>query len=517
MFTRIAQRDVKLVSALCVLVASLCCAYTAGAATPASNYRIDSLRYSSGAAVGTCRGWGADADDAGHFYMGCPVMRDLDGNGTGDVQAPALYEMDSAGKVVRIGWLPSEYAFDNGYPIRDVGVSPDGKFAYVSVGPNLDNLGLHPELHYSTGQPLANGATAGSLLRLVRQADGSWAHDPSFKAGPFLIGGNFWAVRYVDVDASGRVYVTVNSYVYEISPTTGQIVSAFGGAITAYPGGPWVEGFDKPEGLAVSADGNTIWIVDQQHQIVQKWRRVGATDWTRDTSILLGTPDAVGDYCETSDHFQSPYDVGVDAAGDVYVLDTTCQRIQRFTSTGRFVQTVWSNAGGDDFNHGFGVNWQGSIVLPIEEDVLVRLDPASRPTAAGGGATPAESPKRSQAQLPLRARARIAIAGRGCSRIAPARRIGTKYVLKDRCARLTGRIVAVRGARMFRVRITTSQARAIYANAVGPVKIWVVGDARTTMRGKLRVGGTATIDGALVAERSGVAVYAMPADRVTIR
>lgn len=353
-----------------------------GAPAAAANYRLDAIRYHTGSAVGSCRGWGGDTDDAGNFYMACPVMRDLDENGSGDVMAPALYEIDISGMVQRIGWLPTEYAFDDISSIRDVGVSPDGKFAYVSIGPPFDNLGANPNIHPRSGTPLANGATAGSVLRLARQADGSWLHDPTWKAGPFLIGGNYWSVRYVDIDTAGRVYVTVNSYVYELSPTTGQQVSAFGGATTTYPGGPWVEGFETPQGIAVAADGQSILIVEQQHQIVQRWRRVGATDWTRDTTFLLGVPSQVGDFCATTTHFQSPYDVAVDAAGDVYVMDTTCQRIQRFTKDGAFVQTVWTNVGGDDMNHGIAVNWQGSILLPIEEDLLVRLDPPQRPAPA---------------------------------------------------------------------------------------------------------------------------------------
>jgi hypothetical protein len=378
-----------LLAAITVVTAELLVPAGAIAATTAPNYRIDPVRYSTGTEMGSCRGWGGDSDAAGNFYMACPVMRDLDGNGTGDVQAPALFELTPTGTVARIGWLPAEYAFDNRYDVRDVAVTPDGRTAYVSTGPVTDNLGTNPNRHPDTGAPLAGGATAGSILRLTRHADGSWQHDPTFKAGPFLLGGNYWAIRSVDVDARGRIYVTVNAYVYELDPATGAIVSSFGGGQTAYPGGPWVEGIDVGKGLVVSEDGSTILVVEQQHHMVQRWRRTGATTWARDTSLLIGVPSQEGDeLCTSNAHLQSPYDVGVDAAGDIYVLDTTCQRIQRFTSTGTFVQTVWTNVGGDDLNHGMAVNWQGSILLPIEEDLLVRLDPPARPPATGGGPRP---------------------------------------------------------------------------------------------------------------------------------
>jgi hypothetical protein len=600
--------------AVCISVL-MTAASPAAAASTAANYRLDAMHYGNGVAVGTCRGWGADADAAGNFYAACPAMRDIDGNGSPDVQAPALYEMDSTGKVTRLGWLPAEYAFNDYYPIRDVGVSPDGNTAYISVGPNLDNLGVRPDLNPTTKQPMANGATVGSILRLVRQPDGSWLHDAAFKAGPFIIGnGNYWAIRYVDVDGNGRVYVSVNAYVYELDPTSGTVVSAFGGAVTAFPGGPWVEGFDKPEGLAVSADGNSIYIVDQQHQIVQRWTRVGATDWTRDTSFLLGIPDQVGDYCATTDHFQSPYDVGVDAAGDVYVMDTTCQRIQRFMSTGAFVQTVWTNTGGDDTNHGLAVNWQGSILLPIEEDVLTRLDPPARPAApaapapvvGGGGAAAAAAPcvdaapptitaveaaartrtrrvkvtvaadddcgithvralgdrlgrgawvdgsslvvplggwngrkrltilARDSAgnlrsrrivvtmllpQPKLRARTNVNRFGRSCSSTDPRRRIHG-YRLVDRCARISGRVLQVRrtsSGMSLQVLIPVGQARALYTNAVGAVKIWVVADRSTRISGRIRARRAVIVDGSLVAERDRTAVHAVPVDRIAAR
>ena len=514
------SRIASMLLAITMLVALLLAAIPAiaRAATAAPNYALQGVTYAGGSPVQTCRGWGGDADDAGNFYMACPVMRDLDGNGTGDQAAPALYEMDPTGKVVRLGYLPTEYAFNDTYPIRDVGVSPDGTAAYVSVGPNTDNLGQNPNLNPTTKQPMANGATTGTLLRLTRQADGSWAHDPSFKAGPYLVGGNYWAVRYVDVDARGHVYVTVNALVYELDPKTGAIVSSFGGgATTAYPGGPWQEGFDKPEGIAVTADGSSMLLVDQQHQIVQRWVRVGATDWRRDTAFLLGVPSQVGDYCQTTDHFQSPYDVAVDAAGDIYVMDTTCQRVQRFTKAGAFVQTVWTNTGGDDWNHGFAVNWQGSVLLPIEEDILVRLDPPAKP------ATPkADVPDAPDTRVTRTARAVVRLAGRGCSAIPPTRRIANpgRYRIADRCAQVSGRVTKLARTRTgwkITVLLPAPTSRAIWTGAAGATTIDVYTDRRTRIRRTVRTGRPVTIVGSVVASRDLRTAWVMAVDSIVGR
>ncbi|MCW2926290.1 MAG: repeat containing protein [Thermoleophilia bacterium] len=587
-----------------LLITMFCAVAGANAATTAANYSSRQLTYSSGATVNTCRGWGGDSDDAGRMYMGCPVMRDTNGDGTGDVGTPALYEMDATGTVRRIGWLPNEYYYNDVYPIRDVGVSPDGSTAYVSTGPNTDNLGQHPEINPTTGAVMANGAKTGTILRLKRAADGSWAYDPSWHAGPFKIGDNYWAARYVDVDAAGRVYVSTNAYVYELSPATGAVVTSFGGATTNGPGGPWVEGFDNAAGVSVAADGRSIYVVDQQFHLVQRWLRVGATDWTRDRSFLLGKDEEGDGLCSTNDHFQSPYDVGVDAAGDVYVLDTSCQRVQRFTKAGAFVQTVWTNTGGDDLNHGFGVSRQGNILLPIEERLLVRSDPpagADAPTTPPANCTDATAPKLTAAsaagstatrtvvvtitatddcavsaarilgpvttgskvwgpslrrtvtltgwngaktlvaqvrdgkgriasrvvritlalpQPTLVARRSVAIAGRGCSAIPPMSRVAgaTTYRLVDRCARIAGRVLKVQrsgSGTAVLVLVPVATARALYANAVGPVQVWAVTDARTRVTRAVRVGRAVSVVGSIVAQRNLRAAYVVPVDVLT--
>ena len=511
---RIRSTNVNPLLAITIACASLLCAPTlAGAATPAPNYASRTVTYAGGSPVNSCRGWGGDSDDAGNFYMACPVLRDLDGNGTGDAQAPALYELDSQGQVVRLGYLPSEYAFDDRYSIRDVGVAPDGSAAYVSVGPSSDNLGANPNLNPTTKQPMPNGATSGSLLRLTRQPDGSWLHDPTFKAGPFLLGDSYWAVRYVDVDAAGHVYVSSNSYVYELDPKSGATISQFGGAQTASIGGPWIEGFEVPEGLAVSADGSSILIVEQRHQLVQRWKRVGATDWVRDTTILLGVPSQVGDYCGTNDHFQSPYDVGTDAAGDIYVMDTTCQRVQRFTSAGAFVQTVWTNAGGDDWNHGFAVNWQGNVLLPIEEDILIRADPPAKP---------APKPDEPDAPAPRLVRGVVRMPGSGCSRISPLRRVAkpATFRLVDRCAIVSGRVTKVARTRTgYRLRILLPAATAgrIWTGARAAMQVDVVTDRRTRITSTVRVGRPVTVVASIVSSRDRKTAWIMPVDRVTGR
>jgi hypothetical protein len=58
-------------------------------------------------------------------------------------------------------------------------------------------------------------------------------------------------------------------------------------------------------------------------------------------------------------------------------------------------------------------------------------------------------------------------------------------------------------------------ARAIFTNAVGPVSIYVVADARASVTRRIRVRRSMTAIGSLVAQRNLRATFAIPVDRLT--
>jgi hypothetical protein len=589
------QHYVRALTCFTIFALALVFAGSAAAAeSSAPNYALGPMQYAPGSPI-ICRGWSGGSDAAGHFYTACPGPT-----------VPYVYEFDETGKYLRYAQLPANYLYDNGYRMRDVAVSPDGTTMYVNTGPIIDELGPNPN------QP--NGTPGGVILKFIRQLDGSWAQDFAWRSGPYLLGAGYWAPRFMDVDDSGRLYVAVNAFVYEISPANGAVVGSFGGSTTNGPGGAWIDGIDVAEGVNVAGDGNSLFVVEQRHNIVERWVRVPNVGWRRDTTwgpngngLLGAASGADGSACQRNDRFQSPYDIADDIAGDLYIADVTCHRIQRYDKNGNFVQTVWSNGiGGCDqveCVHGITVNTQGSVIIPELERVLQRRDPAKKvcvdaaaPTITGTGlgsvsasralgvtvsgtddcsgvtavrvsgnvlGTPAwvdgasttvqlsgwngtkrltieardASGKVSSTsatltlalpQPTLHARSSVRLRTRGCRVGNPLKRVAraSTYRMVARCSRMVGTVQKIKVAKYYRHRkivartyrvqllLSTAAAQALYDNAVGPVRIWVVTDRTTRVIRAPRPRARAVIVGPLIAPRSRTSVTAIPVDAI---
>jgi DNA-binding beta-propeller fold protein YncE len=79
-----------------------------------------------------------------------------------------------------------------------------------------------------------------------------------------------------------------------------------------------------PQGVAADKDGN-IYVVDTGNNRIQKFTRDGTflAQWG-----TLGGGDG---------QFYNPYGIAVDGSGYVYVTDNSNHRVQKFTSSGAFV------------------------------------------------------------------------------------------------------------------------------------------------------------------------------------
>ncbi|MGD0299632.1 MAG: hypothetical protein ABSE86_21285 [Bryobacteraceae bacterium] len=136
----------------------------------------------------------------------------------------------------------------------------------------------------------------------------------------------------VAVDSQGNLYVadSLNSRVRKIA-LDGTITTVAGTGIAGYAGdgGPAVAaGIAFPTGVAVDGAGN-LYIADHGNAVV---RRVTATGLI---TTIAGTPGlsmpSAGDGGPAAGAQLDPWKVTVDPAGDVYVTDSTNDRVRRLT------------------------------------------------------------------------------------------------------------------------------------------------------------------------------------------
>jgi hypothetical protein len=304
------------------------------AETVGAGYTRSATVYPDGRAY-ACPTWSGGTDGAGNFYLACGRW---------------IYKLDRNGRYLRAIEVPYGYT-----AYRDVAATFDGSAIYFSSGPRGGFDNPNPATH----------PTVGKVVKMTLQADGSYRHDASFKAGPFQLGANYWSARNLDTDLAGNVYVSVNAYVFVLN-RYGTRVQAFGGDIPPPGAGGYTGWLEVPQGIAVSADGRTAYVVEQRHNHVQRWTRDGDGDWHRSTTWYLGSRTQTSN-CVDNGTFASPYDVELDGAGNVYVLDVSCRRIQKYYGPTRAYRgSIWRNypvGYGEDLFHGFAVNYEGTTVV----------------------------------------------------------------------------------------------------------------------------------------------------------
>lgn len=144
----------------------------------------------------------------------------------------------------------------------------------------------------------------------------------------------------VAVDREGNVYIADqgNHRIRRVDMKTGIITTVAGGGARGHlgDGGPATAAYlDGPSGVAVDAAGN-IYIADHYGQRVRKVDRSG----TITTIAGTGFPGFSGDLSDARDaSLNYPTDVAVDARGDVYISDTNNSRI-RVINTSGIISTV---------------------------------------------------------------------------------------------------------------------------------------------------------------------------------
>lgn len=146
----------------------------------------------------------------------------------------------------------------------------------------------------------------------------------------------------VALDAAGNIYIadTANNKIRKVTVSTGVIDTVAG---TGSPGSSGDGGaatsakLKQPEGVAVDAAGN-IYIADTSNHTI---RKVDASTGNIDTIAGTGQPGGTGDGgAATSAKMWFPVGVAVDAAGNVYIADSNNHKIRKVDASTGIISAV---------------------------------------------------------------------------------------------------------------------------------------------------------------------------------
>ncbi|MFZ4516653.1 MAG: fibronectin type III domain-containing protein, partial [Acidimicrobiia bacterium] len=177
----------------------------------------------------------------------------------------------------------------------------------------------------------------------VYVADSGWGRVTKVsKTGSTIWNVNgFSSPQSLAVDTSGNVYVVGNHRVSKIS-TNGTVTTIAGTGTSGYSGdgGPATNAqLAAPYGVAVDSAGN-VYIADTSNQRV---RKISTNDGKITTIAGTGVSGHSGDGgTATNAQLSAPYGVAVDSAGNVYIADTGNDRVRKISTNG-IITTIAGN------------------------------------------------------------------------------------------------------------------------------------------------------------------------------
>jgi sugar lactone lactonase YvrE len=216
-----------------------------------------------------------------------------------------------------------------GVTVQDVAPSPDGSFLYAVAG-------------------------GGALYRFNRGATGAYTRDLTWKLPNITANGWTFAPIAIAVatDGRGNIYVSHNApadNVISKHTPDGKTVTVFGG----YKNTDALGTFYLNRGVAPSRDGRYIYVVEKTGGLIERWDY--QADGSYKATKQLGRYTVAGS-CINGE-FGAPGDAVVDPWGFVYIMDTTCARVQKFTADFGFVWSKTVNVK----SHRFVVDSYGSV------------------------------------------------------------------------------------------------------------------------------------------------------------
>ena len=287
----------------------------------------------------------------------------------------------ACGSSVRVYTAAGEFERSIALPfaVSDVAPSPDGAHLYVARGKDAPK-------------------------RLNRKADGSYAVDAAWAPASYLLDGATVTPQghWLATDNDGFVYLADGAWTDADSNTVikytpeGTVVTRFGAkkcwANTLATCNSWETGFFywQLNGIGVSRDGSRVYTVEGGNDRLQFWDR--QADGTYKVTGTLGSTEAnhgnrEGDNCnyaKWTGEFASSYDMGIDGAGNIYVLNTTCIEVNKFSPAGTFLASYDLRNPSAVKPHGFAVTRNGHVFVPQAQRVIRNGD------GGGGGQDPTD-------------------------------------------------------------------------------------------------------------------------------
>ncbi|MFM8445677.1 MAG: fibronectin type III domain-containing protein [Methylococcus sp.] len=114
--------------------------------------------------------------------------------------------------------------------------------------------------------------------------------------------------------------------------------------------------FNLPKGIAVDGSGN-VYVLDTSNHRIQKFNPSGVYQST------------IGGYGAADGAFSSPAGLALDSGGNLYVVDNGNSRIQKFTSSGQFLNK-WGSSGNGNGQFNFGSAYD-NIALDSSGNIYV--------------------------------------------------------------------------------------------------------------------------------------------------
>ncbi len=190
--------------------------------------------------------------------------------------------------------------------------------------------------------------------------------------GGSAMNAEIYAPTGIALDNGGNIYFADggNQRVRKVAILTGVITTIAGNGTAGYSGdgGPATNAaLNYPSGIAVDSTGN-VYIADQSNNRI---RKVTASTGVISTIAGNGTASYSGDGgLAASAEVNTPLDVALDSAGNIYLVDPVNNRIRMIDASSGVITTVAGNGAG-------GYNGDGipAISAAVPEPLGIALDP----------------------------------------------------------------------------------------------------------------------------------------------